>query len=390
MEFVIQDEPLGTGHAVLQAEGKTRSQTLLIVPGDLPLLTSDVLHTFLQHHGQHKVDLSVLTMVLEEPGAYGRLIRDADRAPVAIIEARDANEEQLKVSEVNTGIYCVRDDDFLWRTLASLDASNAQGEYYLTDLVERYNTAGRRVEALPVDDVKAVMGVNSRRELAEADRAMRLKKIEELMASGVTIIDPERTYIDPETTVGADTTILPGTHLVGASQVGERCTLGPDAWIERSTIETGCRVWYAAVEESRVRENTRVGPYAHLRPGSDVGPDGRIGNFVEVKASRVKRGAKAGHLTYLGDTEVGEDANIGAGTITCNYDGKKKHRTTIGDRAFIGSNAALVAPIQIGDDAVIGAGSTITEDVPPGSLALGRARQVIKALKKKAKEEEGA
>lgn len=244
--------------------------------------------------------------------------------------------------------------------------------------------------AFPVDDVKAVMGVNSRHELAEADRAMRLKKIEELMASGVTVVDPERTYVDSEATVGADTTILPGTHLVGATTVGERCIIGPDAWIERATIEEGCRVWYAAIEESRVRENTSVGPYAHLRPGADVGPDGRIGNFVEVKASRVKRGAKAGHLAYLGDAEVGEDANIGAGTITCNYDGEKKHRTTIGDRAFIGSNAALVAPIRIGNDAVVGAGSTITENVPPGTLALGRVRQVIKALKKKSKEEKGA
>jgi len=390
VKIITQNEPLGTGHAVLQAEGKARAETLLIAPGDLPLLTTEVLQTFLRHHDDHRADLSVLTMIVEKPGAYGRLVRDGAGAPIAIIEARDASEEELEILEVNTGIYCVRNDDFLWHTLASLDAGNAQGEYYLTDLVERYNKAERRVMAFPVGDVKAVMGVNSRYELAEADRTMRLEKIEELMASGVTIIDPERTYIDSEATVGADTTILPGTHLVGASTIGERCIIGPDAWIERSTIEAGCRVWYAAIEESRVRENTSVGPYAHLRPGADVGPDGRIGNFVEVKASRVKRGAKAGHLTYLGDAEVGEDANIGAGTITCNYDGEKKHRTTIGDRAFIGSNAALVAPIRIGNDAVIGAGSTITEDVPPGTLALGRVRQVIKALKKKPKEEEGA
>lgn len=214
-----------------------------------------------------------------------------------------------------------------------------------------------------------------------ADRSRCLQKVRELMEAGVVIGDPERTYVEPEVKVASGTEILPGTHLRGDTVIGARCAIGPDCYIEDSIIEDDCRVRYSVLEEAHVRSKTTVGPYAHLRPGADVGPDVRIGNFVEVKASRVRRGAKAGHLTYLGDADVGEDANIGAGTITCNYDGKDKHHTKIGKRAFIGSNTSLVAPVTIGDDALIGAGSTITEDVPDGDLALGRARQVNKERK---------
>jgi bifunctional UDP-N-acetylglucosamine pyrophosphorylase/glucosamine-1-phosphate N-acetyltransferase len=198
------------------------------------------------------------------------------------------------------------------------------------------------------------------------------------MAEGVTILDPERTYVDAGASVGRDTVLLPGTHLLAGTAIGEGCSIGPDAWVEGSAVEDGVTIRYSVLEGARVRSGSSIGPYAHLRPKADVGPEARVGNFVEVKASRVKRGAKAGHLTYLGDAEVGEGANVGAGTITCNYDGKRKHKTVIGDRAFIGSNASLVAPVTIGEDAVVGAGSTITEDVPPGTLALGRARQVVK------------
>lgn len=211
-----------------------------------------------------------------------------------------------------------------------------------------------------------------------ADRSQRLQKAMELVEAGVKIIDPERTYIEPGVKVAPGTEILPGTHLRGDTMIGARCAIGPDCYIEDSIIDDDCRVRYSVLEGAHVRNETTVGPYAHLRPGADVGPQVRIGNFVEVKASRVRRGAKAGHLTYLGDTDVGEEANIGAGTITCNYDGKNKHHTSIGKRAFIGSNSSLVAPVSIGDGALIGAGSTITEDVPDGDLALGRARQVNK------------
>lgn len=381
-ELVEQKEQLGTGHAVLQAKGMSHGETILIIPGDLPLLSSAVLQGLLTRHAAHEAELSVLTMVLEEPGAYGRLLRNGNKRPIKIVEACDATPEELEIHEVNTGIYCVQNDDFLWESLASLNTTNAQGEYYLTDLVDRYQVAGKHVLAFEVEDSQRVLGINSRAELAEADRLVRLQKMEELMASGVTIIDPTRTYVESEVTIGADTLILPGTHLRGDSTVGENCTLGPDTWIDNSSVGEGCRVWYSVVERARIRAGTTVGPYTHLRPGADVGPDVRIGNFVEVKASRVKRGTKVGHHAYIGDAEVGEGVNIGAGTIICNYDGKKKHHTAIGDRAFIGSNTSLVAPITIGEGAIIGAGSVITQDVPPGALALGRARQVNKQHKK--------
>ena len=385
VELVEQKEQLGTGHAVLQAKGRAHGETILIVPGDLPSLSTAVLQGLLTRHVAHEAELSVLTMVLEEPEAYGRLLRDGNKRPIKIVEACDATPEELEIDEVNTGIYCVQNDDFLWESLASLNTINARGEYHLTDLVDRYRVAGKHVLAVEVEDSQRVMGINSRAELAVADRLMRLQKLEELMAAGVTIVDPTRTYIESEVTIGADTIILPGTNLHGDSTVGENCTLGPDTWIDNSSVEEGCRVWYSVVERARIRAGTTVGPYAHLRPGADVGPDARIGNFVEVKAARVKRGAKVGHHAYIGDAEVGEGVNIGAGTITCNYDGERKHRTTIGDRAFIGSNTSLVAPVTIGEGAIIGAGSVITQDVPPGALALGRARQVNKQHKKEKK-----
>jgi len=385
VEFVEQKEQLGTGHAVLQAKGRAHGETILIVPGDLPLLSTAVLQGLLTRHVAHEAELSVLTTVLEEPEAYGRLLRDGNKRPIKIVEACDATPEELEIHEVNTGIYCVQNDDFLWESLASLNTINARGEYHLTDLVDRYRVAGKHVLAVEVEDSQRVMGINSRAELAVADRLMRLQKLEELMAAGVTIVDPTRTYIESEVTIGADTIILPGTNLHGDSTVGENCTLGPDTWIDNSSVGEGCRVWYSVVERARIRAGTTVGPYAHLRPGADVGPDARIGNFVEVKAARVKRGAKVGHHAYIGDAEVGEEVNIGAGTITCNYDGERKHHTTIGDRAFIGSNTSLVAPVTIGKGAIIGAGSVITQDVPPGALALGRARQVNKQHKKEKK-----
>lgn len=386
--FVNQREPLGTGHALLQAKGHIAGETLLILPGDLPLLTPAVLQDFLTRHAEDQACLSVLTMSLARPGTYGRVVRDSEGRPLKIVEACDATQKELAITEVNTGVYCVCHDAFLWDSLATLGTSNAQGELYLTDLVNQYRTAKKRVLAVQVADSQCVMGVNSRADLAVADRLMRLRIVDGLMAAGVTIVDPQRTYIDFQVTVGKDTEIFPGTHLRGNSQIGENCTIGPDTWIDDSTVEDSCRVWYATVERARIRTGTTVGPFAHLRSGADVGPNVRIGNFVEVKASRVKRGAKAGHLAYLGDAEVGEDVNIGAGTITCNFDGKRKHRTTVGDRVFIGSNASLVAPLVIGEDAIIAAGSTITEDVPPKTLALGRARQVIKTPKKASKEDE--
>ena len=379
--FVQQCEPRGTGHAVLQTRGRASGETLMIVPGNVPLLTTAVLKDLLSQHQETRADLSVLTVNLTAPGACGCLVRDRRGEPTKIVEIGDAAEEELEITETNTGVYCIRNDAFLWEALAAIDAANDQREIYLTDLVKRYRGGERRVCALEVADAQCMMRVDSRGELLIAEGLMRRRIADGHMAAGVTIVDPERTHIDFGVTIGMDTEVLPGTYLRQDTSIGEHCTIGPDAWIDSSTVEDNCRIWYAAVESARVRTGCTVGPFAHLRPGADVGPNTRIGNFVEVKASRIGRGAKAGHLAYLGDAEIGEDVNIGAGTITCNFDGKRKHRTTIGDRVFVGSNTSLVAPLTIGDDAIIGAGSTITEDVPPGSLGLGRAQQVVRRPK---------
>ena len=381
VRFVKQSEQLGTGHALLQARGHINASTLLVLPGDIPLVTAAVLTPLVAEHQRMGADLTVLSMILSDPGAYGRVVRDANNRPVRIVEARDAGPDELKITEVNTGVYCLRNEPFLWEALSGLGAENTQGEYYLTDLVARYAAAGKRVHGVLAADACSVVGVNSRVDLAHADRIMRARIAEMLMESGVTIIDPDHTYIAPDVEVGQDTVIYPGTHLRGKTRIGTECEIGPDTWIEDTEIADRCRIRYSVIESAHIREGCTVGPYSHLRPGADIGPRVRIGNFVEVKASRVNAGTKAGHLTYIGDAEIGEGVNIGAGTITCNYDGKKKHRTVIGDRAFIGSNTALVAPVTIGEDTIIGAGSTITEDVPPGTLGLGRARQVIKERK---------
>ncbi len=383
--FVQQCEPRGSGYAVLQTRGYASGETLMIVPGNVPLLTTAVLQDLLAQHLEARADLSVLTVNLAAPGAYGRLVRDRRGEPIKIVEVRDATGKELDITEVNAGVYCIRNDAFLWESLAALDAASDQQKGYLADLVVRYRGRGRRVGAVEVSDAQCVMRVDSRGELLIADRVMRRRIADGHMAAGVTIVDPERTHIDFGVTIGVDTEVLPGTYLRQDTSIGEHCTIGPDAWIDSSTVEDDCRIWYAAVEGARVRTGSTVGPFAHLRSGADVGPNTRIGNFVEVKASRLRRGVKAGHLAYLGDAEIGEDVNIGAGTITCNFDGKRKHRTRIGDRAFVGSNTSLVAPVTIGEDAVVGAGSTITEDVPPGSLGLSRAQQVVRRPKQASK-----
>ena len=381
VRFVEQPQQLGTGHALLQTNGHVASSTLLVLPGDIPLVTAASLAPLIAEHQRTAADITVLTMVLSDPDAYGRVVRDSAGSPVRIVEARDATPDELKITEVNTGIYCLRNTPFLWASLSALGATNAQGEYYLTDLVARYAAAGKRVHGVVATDARSVIGVNSRVDLAHADRIMRARIAERLMESGVTIIDPDHTYIAPDVEVGQDTVIYPGTHLRGTTRIGQECEIGPDTWIEDTEIADRCRVRYSVIETARIRTGCTIGPYAHLRPAADIGPHARIGNFVEVKNARIKDGAKAGHLTYIGDADIGAGTNIGAGTITCNYDGKAKHRTVIGDRAFIGSNTALVAPVTIGEGAIIGAGSTITADVPPGTLALGRARQVIKERK---------
>ena len=381
--FVEQRGLRASGHAVLQSGESATGESVLIVPGNLPLLTTEGLQRLFGRHVEAKADLSVLTTSPVSPDAVGRRARDRREEPVKMVEGRDAAEGGLDLSEGDTGVCCVRNDAFLWESLAALDVTGDRRAIWPAELVKRYREGGRSVCAFAVADAQCAMAVASRGDLVAADRLMRRRIAADHIAAGVTIVDPERTFIDFGVVIGPDTQVFPGTFLRQGTVIGERCTIGPDTWIDDSAVEDDCRIWYAVVEGARLRTGSTVGPFAHLRPGSDVGPEVRIGNFVEVKASRVRRGTKAGHLAYLGDAEIGEDVNIGAGSITCNFDGERKHRTTIGDRAFVGSNTSLVAPLTIGDDAIIGAGSTITEDVPPGSLGLGRAQQIVQRRKRK-------
>ena len=381
-EIAVQRHPSGTGHALLQTKNLARSAWMLVVPGDLPLLERETLvplvEPCLHGKGSKLPDLTVVTMQPDEPRAYGRIVRGVDGAVSRIVEAGDASADELAIREVNSGVYLLRNGAFIWRELETLAADNAQREYYITDLVAGYQQSGRTTGVFASNDSTPFLGINSRVDLARACGAMYRRTANRWMEAGVTIQSPETTYIEPGVALEPDVTILAGTHLLGVTCVGAGSIIGPDVWASGARIEADCEIRYSVVEEATIRSGSRIGPYAHLRPGTDVGPGVKIGNFVEVKASRIRENAKVGHLAYLGDTEVGKRVNIGAGTITCNYDGKSKHRTVIEDDAFIGSNVSLIAPVTIGRGSLVAGGSAITDDVPEDARAFGRARQVVK------------
>ncbi len=377
LQFVVQSPQLGTGHALLQTESVLAGHTgtVLLLYGDVPLLTSGTLQRLLEtHHASHAA-ATVLTTELPDPYGYGRIVRDGGNRIARIVEERDASSEQRAIREINSGIYALSLSK-LFDTLHRLATDNAQGEYYLTDLVALYHQEGRRVEALCVDTSDQLRGVNSRIELADMARVVRERRNRRVMLSGVTLEDPATTYIDEDVTIGIDTTIGPGVRLQGKTSIGTRCV-----------IQAGCRLTHVSVgddvtildhcvlTDAIVGNGARLGPFAHIRPDSVVGPAAHVGNFVELKKTVLGKGSKANHLAYLGDAVIGEGVNVGAGTITCNYDGSQKHRTTIEDGAFIGSNSALVAPVTIGAGAYVGAGSTITENIPAGALGVARGHQ---------------
>ncbi len=374
--FAVQEPQLGTGHALLQTapllEG--RAGTLLLLSGDVPLLQRHTLARLLSHHERCGAAATVLTALVERPHGYGRIIRSDGRV-VAIVEERDASPEQRRVNEINSGIFAFELQP-LFGALRSLAASNAQGEYYLTDLVAAFTRQGLGVEALVIDHPDEVRGVNSRSELAEASRVVRQNKNQQLMASGVTIEDPATTYIDEDVAVGADTVIHPGVSLEGHTEIGRNCEVHSGVRIVDSVLGDGVVVQnFCVITGARLAAGATLGPFAHLRPGSDVGASAHIGNFVELKKTTLGAGSKAGHLSYLGDAVIGENVNIGAGTITCNYDGRQKHQTVVEDGAFIGSDSQLVAPVTIGQGAYVGSGTTVREDVPARALAVSAGRQ---------------
>ena len=384
----MQEEQLGTGHAVacaLDALPGFRG-TVLILCGDTPLLRSETLKSMLAYHLENSAAITVLTAVIEDPYGYGRVVRDGSGRVTGIVEQKDADPKEREIREINSGIYCM-DSDFLFNNIKGIGNDNAQGEYYLTDLLAIAVRKGLTCLALQADDADEIMGVNDRVQLAEAGRILRSRINREHMLNGVSIIDPDTTYIDHGVTIGADTTIHPGCRIGGAAIIGSGCEIEQNVSISGCRIGDDCHIKAASVlEDSELGEDVAVGPMAHLRPGTVLGSKVKIGNFVETKKIVMGEGSKASHLTYLGDAEIGRNVNIGCGTITCNYDGVNKHRTVIGDDVFIGSDVQLVAPVKVGRNSLVAAGTTVTVDVPPDSLALSRVPQVNKEgwrLKKK-------
>lgn len=376
LQFVTQEQQLGTGHALLQTrpllEGKTG--TVVLLSGDVPLLTVDALKGLLATHEDTDAAATVITANLPRPFGYGRIVRTNGRIS-KIVEERDASPTQKAITEINSGIYAFALEP-LFAALDSIGTANKQGEYYLPDLVAIYRKQKRSVSTWTIQRADEIRGINSRTELAEVSAMVRQQKNEELMAAGVTLIDPATTYVDADVVVGADTVIYPCVFLEGSTKVGSACEIHSGTRIVNSTIgDRVCVRNHTVVTDSTVESGAFLGPFAHIRPGSEVGEDAHIGNFVELKKTSMGKGAKANHLAYLGDAQIGEKSNIGAGTITCNYDGEKKHQTTIGSGVFVGSNSTLVAPVTLADGSYIAAGSAITTDVPAGALALGRARQ---------------
>lgn len=379
LRFAVQSEQFGTGHALLQAAPMFQGQrgTLVVLSGDVPLVRAATLERLVATHERAKAAVTVVTAHVARPYGYGRIVRTEGRL-TGIVEERDASNAQRQLKEINSGIYAF-DLEPLFDALHEIPRGGAVNEIYLPGLVTIYRGRGWLVETIEVSDPDEVRGINSQTELAEVRRIVRQSKNEELMAAGVTIEDPATTYVDVDVTVGPDTVIHPGVFLEGRTRVGARCELHAGVRIVDSTLEDGVLVNnHCVIRRTRVAEGAQVGPFAHLREGTVVGAEAKIGNFVETKKTSLGRGSKASHLTYLGDTSVGDGANVGAGTITCNYDGVNKHATAIGHNAFIGSGTQLVAPVSVGDGAYIGAGSCITEDVPAGALGVARARQVNK------------
>jgi bifunctional UDP-N-acetylglucosamine pyrophosphorylase/glucosamine-1-phosphate N-acetyltransferase len=370
--YVTQDEQLGTGHAVQQAEPFVagRAGAVLVLYGDTPLVRPGTLQRMLAHHREEGATVTLLTFRPENPAGYGRIVREAGTGRVlAIVEHDEATTEQRAIGEGNSGILCF-EDAWLWPHLARVERRPG-GEVYLTDLVAMARNEGRTVGALQVVDPLEVIGVDHRLKLAQAEAEIRRRVNEALMLSGVTLIDPATTYVEAGVEIGADTVVWPNTLLQGQTRIGSRCTIGPGSVIRDSTIGDDCRVELSVVEQAVMEAGSDVGPFGHLRKGAHLGPGAHMGNFGELKNSYLGPGAKMGHFSYLGDATVGAEANIGAGTITCNYDGRRKHPTTIGQGAFIGSDTMLVAPVEVGDGARTGAGSVVTRDVPAGGLAYG-------------------
>ena len=370
--YVRQTERLGTGHAVLQTREMIEGHCdqVLVLYGDMPLLQLDTLRALVRRQAETKAAVGLLTVIRENPRGFGRILREADNRVLSIVEEAEASPREREIRELNVGVY-VFDADFLWEHLPKLKPSANKGELYLTDLIGMASRARRPIVSVTVDDPAETLGINTRVDLAAAETVLRQRINREWMLSGVTLMDPATITIGPEVTIGRDTVIHANTHLRGATTIGEDCEIGPNTIIEHCTLGQRCRVLASVLEHAVMEDDTDIGPFGHLRKGARMCEGAHMGNFGEMKNSTLGPGAKMGHFSYLGDAEVGEAVNIGAGTITCNYDGERKHRTEIEKGAFIGSDTMLVAPVHIGAGAKIGAGSVVTHDLPPQAIAYG-------------------
>ncbi|MEG7381776.1 bifunctional UDP-N-acetylglucosamine diphosphorylase/glucosamine-1-phosphate N-acetyltransferase GlmU [Bacillus subtilis] len=378
-EYALQAEQLGTAHAVKQAQPFLADEkgVTIVICGDTPLLTAETMEQMLKEHTQREAKATILTAVAEDPTGYGRIIRSENGAVQKIVEHKDASEEERLVTEINTGTYCF-DNEALFRAIDQVSNDNAQGEYYLPDVIEILKNEGETVAAYQTGNFQETLGVNDRVALSQAEQFMKERINKRHMQNGVTLIDPKNTYISPDAVIGSDTVIYPGTVIKGEVQIGEDTIIGPHTEIMNSSIGSRTVIKQSVVNHSQVGNDVNIGPFAHIRPDSVIGNEVKIGNFVEIKKTQFGDRSKASHLSYVGDAEVGTDVNLGCGSITVNYDGKNKYLTKIEDGAFIGCNSNLVAPVTVGEGAYVAAGSTVTEDVPGKALAIARARQVNK------------
>ncbi|MEC0351633.1 bifunctional UDP-N-acetylglucosamine diphosphorylase/glucosamine-1-phosphate N-acetyltransferase GlmU [Bacillus subtilis] len=378
-EYALQAEQLGTAHAVKQAQPFLADEkgVTIVICGDTPLLTAETMEQMLKEHAQREAKATILTAVAEDPTGYGRIIRSENGAVQKIVEHKDASEEERLVTEINTGTYCF-DNEALFRAIDQVSNDNAQGEYYLPDVIEILKNEGETVAAYQTGNFQETLGVNDRVALSQAEQFMKERINKRHMQNGVTLIDPMNTYISPDAVIGSDTVIYPGTVIKGEVQIGEDTIIGPHTEIMNSAIGSRTVIKQSVVNHSKVGNDVNIGPFAHIRPDSVIGNEVKIGNFVEIKKTQFGDRSKASHLSYVGDAEVGTDVNLGCGSITVNYDGKNKYLTKIEDGVFIGCNSNLVAPVTVGEGAYVAAGSTVTEDVPGKALAIARARQVNK------------
>ncbi|WP_295505129.1 bifunctional UDP-N-acetylglucosamine diphosphorylase/glucosamine-1-phosphate N-acetyltransferase GlmU [uncultured Streptococcus sp.] len=378
-DFVRQTEQLGTGHAVMMAEPVLENLTgqTLVIAGDTPLITGESLKNLIDFHVNHKNVATILTAEADNPFGYGRIVRNQHDEVLKIVEQKDASDFEQQIKEINTGTY-VFDNARLFEALKKINTNNAQGEYYITDVIGIFRENGEKVGAYTLKDFDESLGVNDRVALATAEGVMRRRINQQHMVNGVSFVNPDATYIDVDVEIAPEVQVEANVTLKGQTKIGAETILTNGTYIVDSVIGERTVITNSMIEESSVADGVTVGPYAHIRPGSSLAKDVHVGNFVEVKGSSIGENTKAGHLTYIGNSEVGANVNFGAGTITVNYDGQKKYKTIIGDNVFVGSNSTIIAPVELGDNSLVGAGSTITKDVPADAIALGRGRQINK------------